>query len=95
MSNDRLQQLLNLARRGRPAPPVDALPFGLATRVAARWAGSASRANAGELWERLCWWGTGAAAAICIVTVSIQAQPPEPTAFDLLLSVTQTTHFPL
>lgn len=94
MSNDRLQHLLDLARRGRPIPPLEELPPALATRVAARWVGSSRQANAGEIWERLCWWGMGAAAVICIVTVSLHPHPPEPTAFEILLSIPSTTAFP-
>lgn len=35
--------------------------------------------------ERLCWWGAGAAAAVCLFLGALHRPPPEPEAFELLL----------
>jgi hypothetical protein len=92
----RLKRLLDLARRAPiPAREDDEStftpPLGFATRVAARWASSPRTVTAADIWERLSWWGSGVAVATCMIVFAIQQRQPEPSAFDLLLDVTQET----
>lgn len=35
--------------------------------------------------ERLCWWGAGVTAAVCLFLGAMHRPPPEPEAFELLL----------
>ena len=84
----KLDRLLTLARKApRPREPDFPIPapFGLAGRIAAQWAARAEPHDGAEAWERLCWWGAGTAAAVCLLTVVYQRQLPEPTVFDLLI----------
>ena len=84
----RLERLLALARKGQPAPMEPAAnepPFGFSTRVAARWAASPRHSAAADVWERLSWWGSGLAAAACLLVLTFHQPAPEPTGFDLLL----------
>lgn len=90
--SDRFSRVLALARRARVADPragdadaVGSLPPGLATRVAAVWAGS--RALGGwELWDRVSRWGVVAGLVICAVTFFLRSgkdpSAPAPTPFD-------------
>jgi hypothetical protein len=55
---------------------------GFATRVAARWAISRRQPNLAGLWERLCWWGAGAATALCLAGVIYRTSLPEPDPFE-------------
>lgn len=80
----RLERLFNRARRS-PKPSAEEAsspPFGFATSVAARWAGSRQRPSQRDAWERLCWWGAGAAAAICLSATVYHTLLPEADVFD-------------
>ncbi len=89
----RLARLVAMARAGRPAEAgVDRTPLrpppGFATRVAAQWAAGGRGLSSAEAWERLSWWGTGLAAAACLLVVVFYQPAPEPTGFELLLTGT-------
>ena len=62
-------------------------PFGFATRVAGRWAATPRGPTAADLWERLSWWGSGLAAASCLLVLAFHQAAPEPSGFDLLLDM--------
>ena len=87
MNKIRFHQFLDLARRGRPVAPLEPPLSGFASRVAARWSAAPRTPSVGELWEKLCWWGAGAAVAVCVLSALIPPPASEPTAFDILLSV--------
>lgn len=89
----RLAHLVAMARKGRPnSTDGDGSmlrpPPGFATRVAAQWAAGGRGLTSAEVWERLSWWGTGVAAAACLLVVVMHQPTPEPTGFDLLLTGT-------
>lgn len=89
-SETRLARLLTLARKAGAelTSELPASPPGFAARVAARWARpDAHGPSVADLWERVCWWGAGAAVAVTVLAVSYQGGAPEPAAFDLLLAV--------
>ena len=80
----RLERLFGRARRWPPpaAEESSSAPFGFATSVAARWAGSRQCPSQRDAWERLCWWGAGAAAAICLSATVYHTLVPETGVFD-------------
>ena len=83
-----LNKLIVAARKVQPpksAPASIEIPFGFATRVAARWADSPRAVRGGDLWERFCWWGAAASVVVCLGVFSIQKLQPEPNVFDLVL----------
>lgn len=95
-----LQTLLQLARREArrraPAPacaPDEAQIRRLAHHaLQAREQGAAPRgehepkpASWAVAFERLCWWGAGAAAALCLFLGALHRPPPEPEVFESLL----------
>ena len=85
-----MNRLFALARRARhptSAPVEIPLRQGLASRVAARWAEGRGRSDLADIWERLCWWGTSVAAAICLVALVHRELAPVTTSFDILLEV--------
>ncbi|MBI2929473.1 MAG: hypothetical protein HYY24_27735 [Verrucomicrobia bacterium] len=85
-----LKTLFALARHARTQPvhvaEAQAAPLGFATRVAARWGGQARRLRPADLWERLAWWGAGAAVAVCVVAMLLPRPEQELTSLDLLLA---------
>src|SRR6185436_9235054 len=98
---NRLLQLARRAKAS-PAAPVEnsanadakenansaaTAPFGFATRVASRWAATPRGPTAADLWERLSWWGSGLAAASCLLVLAFHQAAPEPSGFDLLLDL--------
>jgi hypothetical protein len=89
--HDRLNKIVSLARKARPitpAPTDETAPLGFATRVAAQWVHSSahSHPSPADVWERISWWGSGLAAAACVVALAIHlADRQQPTGFDMLL----------
>lgn len=85
----RLQRLLERARRERPSPETTPSapqpPPGFVTRVAAQWAHSRDDRPLADAWERLSWVGSACAAVICLATILYQHQAAAPTGLDLLL----------
>lgn len=88
-----LKNLFALARRAQRQPVAAAeahtVPLGFATRVAARWTSQARSPRTADLWERLAWWGAGAATAVCVVAMLLPRSAHEPTGFELLLATPQ------
>jgi hypothetical protein len=90
---ERLNKILSLARKARPAESVsfpDTPPPGFATRVAARWALGSGQTSAVDAWERISWWGSGLAVTVCLIAFSVHLWHEEPTGFDLLLDATES-----
>ena len=88
LNRDSLDKLIVAARKALPpksAPAPIEIPFGFATRVAARWADSPRAVRGGDLWERFCWWGAAASLVVCLGVFSYQELRPEPNVFDLVL----------
>ena len=90
--SDRFSAVLALARRacgaeahGEEADPVEPLPPGFATRVAAIWAGSPA-VSGWELWERVSRWGVVVGLAVCAVAFFLRSERalpvPSSTPFD-------------
>jgi hypothetical protein len=91
---DRLEEVLALARQAArradasraDVAPVDDLPAGFATRVAARWA-SAPVPGEWELWDRVTRWGLALAVAVCVVAFAMRPSEPDRdlTPFDQMV----------
>jgi hypothetical protein len=85
-----MNRLFALARRARQPmskPAEILLRPGLANRVAARWSEGGPGPDLADTWERLCWWGTSLAAAICLVALVHREMAPAPASFEILLEV--------
>jgi hypothetical protein len=52
---------------------------------ASREARPPERASWAVAFERLCWWGAGATAALCLFLGALHRPPPEPEVFESLL----------
>jgi hypothetical protein len=86
----RMNRLFALARRARrptDAPAEMRVRPGLASRVAVRWVQVGAAPGLSDMWERLCWWGTSVAAAICLVALVHRELVPASTSFEILLEV--------
>jgi hypothetical protein len=87
----RFERFLELARRGRP-PQAEPAPFGLATRVAARWT-SAGASDPIFVWERLTRWGVVVACAVFLTTLAVSRKSFEaasaPTALERFAGVVE------
>lgn len=89
---ERLTKILDLARKARPAEAQsipDAAPPGFATRVVAQWALGPGQGSAADVWERVSWWGSGVAAAACLIVFTVHLRHEQPNGFDLLLGTPQ------
>jgi hypothetical protein len=90
----RLQRLLERARKGRPSQDRSddpCPPPGFTTRIAARWAAPGKLRSGADAWELLARWGSAGAAVVCILTLVYQHQVGTPTtSLDLLLEVPAT-----
>ena len=91
---NRLEDVLALARQAArradassaDTAPVEDLPVGLATWVAARWA-SAPVPGEWELWDRVTRWGLGLAVVVCVVAFVMRPSEPDRdlTPFDQMV----------
>lgn len=92
MKQDGLQQLMELARRGRERAAADAEPpFGFATRLAAR-AFPARRDDPLALLDRMTRWSLALAVAVCLVTaVTLEPREPQSSAFANFAGLNEPT----
>jgi hypothetical protein len=96
---NRLTRLLALARRA-PRTPVtppepEPAPLGFSTRVVAQVREKRQRHSGLVVWERLCWFGAGAAVVVCLAAgVHAHHATPQPSGLELLLMQTEAPLFP-
>ena len=99
MNESALENLFKAARQAHRSVsenPAETAPLGFASRVVAQ----AKRGNGWrspgplDLLERLGWCGAAASAAICLLALTMQSQPPSSNPFEILLEAPANTGEP-